>query len=195
MTETINILIIAVLVVTFFAVARLYFVLGNVRQTLNNLETTRAEVSSTLQRLENVAQTTQKVLEEEVAPTLHVARETLVNVEITTRALAETTLAIRRLTGKAEGVANAQHLLKVGGPLLQQVAKRSVGVVAGLFSGIGTGVRAVLGRRKPPPPVTQTDAVEAVVEQKVLPAPDEGKELIPSPRKQSKPATAGGKKR
>jgi hypothetical protein len=193
-TQAIQILIIAVLIVTFFAVGRLYFVLGNVRQTLANLETTRTEISSTLKRLETVAETTQKVLDEEVAPTLKVARETLVNVEITTRALAETTQAIRRLTGKAEGVANAQQLLKVGGPILKQVAQRSAGVFGGFFSGIGAGVRAILGRRKPvrEPP---TETAEAVVEQRALPAPEAENKELPSTRGRSKTIASGSKKR
>ena len=193
MNLTIQILIIAVLVVTFFAVARLYFVLGNVRNTLENLETTRTEISGTLKRLETVAQSTQKVLDEEVAPTLKVARETLVHVEITTRALADTTQAIRRLTGKAESVVNAQQLIKAGAPLLQQVAQRSAGMLSGFLSGIGTGVRVALAKRKASRSVAPPETSEAVVDAKALPAPEAGKAL--TKKTLSKPAAAGGKKR
>jgi len=197
-TLAIQILIIFVLIATLFAVLRLYFVLGNVRQTLKNLETTRTEISSTLQRLESVAQTTQRVLDEEVAPTLRVARDTLVNVEVTTRALAETTQAIRRLTGKAEGVVQAQQLIKVGGPLLQQVAKRSMGVVGSLFAGIGAGMRSMLARRKQAPqpaPPEPEERDEIIVQPKSLPASDGGKALKATPKAQPKSVAAGGKKR
>ena len=175
MSEVIQILIIAVLIVSFFAVGRLYFVLGSVRQTLVNLEVTRAEISSTVGRLDTAVHTAQTLLDEEVAPTLRVAREALVNVEIITRALAETTLAVRRLTGKAEGVVNAKQLVKLGGPLLQQLAKRSAHVVSGIFGGIGSAVRGVLGRRKQAK--SQESANEQVADgtQKALPAPARSK--------------------
>jgi hypothetical protein len=148
-TVIIQYLLILLLICAILAVLRLYFVLGNVRQTLNNLEQTRTEVSGTLQRLEAAAATTEQVMREEVAPTLRVARETLVHVEVATRALADTTLVVRRLTGRADSVVSAGRLLSAGAPIAQFVASKSAGMVGSLLSGFGSGLRSLFIRHRP----------------------------------------------
>lgn len=121
MTLTIQTLVIILLCLSIVAVIRLWSVLGSVRITLANLEETRQEADKTLQRLSEVAASTDKVMREEVAPTLQMTRATLENVEVTTRALAQTTQTIRRLTGHAEQVTTAQRLLALGGVVAQNV--------------------------------------------------------------------------
>jgi hypothetical protein len=151
LTLDIHILLDILLVVGIVAVIRLYVILGQVRQTLTNLEATRTEISSTLKRLETVAQSTEEVLRAEVTPTLQITRATLANLEITTRALAETTLAVRGLTGRAEQAVNAQRLITAAIPIARMMTARGGGIASGLFAGIGSGIKAMLSRKKRPP--------------------------------------------
>ncbi|MCW3096011.1 MAG: hypothetical protein JWL77_1629 [Chthonomonadaceae bacterium] len=148
MTLDIHILLFLLLLGGIFAVVRLYVVLGQVRQSLNNLEETRTEISGTLQRLESVAKSTEEVLRTEVTPTLQVTRATLANLEVTTRALAETTLAVRGLTGRAEQAVNAGRLLTAALPIARMMTSRGGGIASGLLAGIGTGIKAILGKKK-----------------------------------------------
>ena len=119
MNQTIQILVVILLSCSIITVIRLWSVLGSARTTLENLETTRREADNTLQRLSEVAISTDRVMREEVAPTLQQTRATLENVEATTRALAQTSQAIGRLTGHAETLSNAQRLLSLGGNMMQ----------------------------------------------------------------------------
>lgn len=121
MTLTIQILIIILLGISIVAVIRLWSVLGSVRVTLANLEETRLEADKTLKSLAEVALSTDKVMREEVAPTLQRTRATLEHVEVTTRALAQTTQTISRLTGRAESLTTAQRLLSLGGTVAQSM--------------------------------------------------------------------------
>lgn len=121
MAQTIQILVIILLCSSIVAVIRLWSVLGCARITLANLEETRLEANETLKRLAEVSASTDKIMREEVAPTLQRTRATLENVEVTTRALAQTTQSIRRLTGRAESVTTAQKLLALGGTVAQNV--------------------------------------------------------------------------
>ena len=141
MTLLIQILLVVLLIAGIFAVLRLYFVLGDVRNTLSHVETTRKEIDSSLQRLE-------ALLRDELAPTLRVARETLTNVEVTTRALAETTLFVRRISGTVEGLFGAARLLKGGADTGTAGAKKPGGIVGGLMAGIRMGVSAALARKQ-----------------------------------------------
>jgi len=120
-TQTIQILIILLLGISIVAVIRLWSVLGSVRVTLANLEETRQEADKTLKSLAEVALSTDKVMREEVAPTLQRTRATLEHVEVTTRALAQTTQTISRLTGRAESLTTAQRLISLGGTVAQSV--------------------------------------------------------------------------
>ena len=153
-------LLVALIVVGIVAVLRLWSVLGSARVTLANLETTRLEVSETLKRMDTTLATTEQVMREEVAPTLRAARATLDNVEVTTRALAETTSALRRLTGKAESVTDTRRLLSAGGALFHLVTHRNGkpanaekpagnGLFSGLALGIGARVAGLLTRHRP----------------------------------------------
>ena len=151
MTLDIHILLALLLIVGIIALIRFYVLLGQVRQSLTNLEQTRAEVSGTMKRLESVAASTEEILRTEVTPTLQVTRATLANLEVTTRALADTTLAVRSLTGRAEQAVNAQRLLSAALPVARMMSARSGGIASGLIAGIGTGIKAILGRKKKRP--------------------------------------------
>lgn len=157
MTQAIQILIFILLSLSIVAVIRLWSVLGSVRVTLANLEETRQEADKTLQQLSEVAASTDRVMREEVAPTLQLTRATLENVEVTTRALAQTTQAVRRLTGHAESLTTAQRLLSLGGSVAQSVlgakankngadASHSVGF--GVAFAVASRLRGLFGRRK-----------------------------------------------
>jgi len=112
--SVIQVLVVILLCCSIVAVIRLWSVLGSVRITLENLETTRQEADRTLQRLTEVAISTDRVMREEVTPTLQQTRATLENVETTTRALAQTSQALGRLTGHAETLTTAQRLFSLG---------------------------------------------------------------------------------
>jgi hypothetical protein len=144
----IHILLDLLLVGGIFAVVRLYFVLGQVKQSLSNLEETRTEISGTLQHIEAVAKSTEEVLRTEVTPTLQITRATLTNLEVTTRALADTTLAVRKITGHAEQAVNVQRLLTGALPMARMMTERGGGVAAALIAGIGTGIKAILSKKK-----------------------------------------------
>lgn len=138
MAITIQILVVILLCCSIVAVIRLWSVLGSVRGTLENLEVTRQEADRTLQRLSEVAISTDRVMREEVAPTLQQTRATLENVEVTTRALAQTTQAIGRLTGHAENLSTAQRLLSLGGTVFQGLQNGKSGRGSGKGSKDGT---------------------------------------------------------
>ncbi len=121
LTLTIQILLMILLCVSIVAVIRLWSVLGSARVTLANLEATRQEADKTLRQLADVAASTEKVMREEVAPTLQMTRATLEDVHVTTRALAQTTRAVQRMTARAESLTSAQRLLALGGSIAQNV--------------------------------------------------------------------------
>ncbi len=178
MTFFIQILVVILLVLGIVAVIRLWSVLGSVRQTLANVEATR-------QRLDTTADTVDKLLREEVTPTLQVARATITNVEVTTRALAETTSALRRITGKAEAVTDARRLISAGSALAHLVARKPSGPAGkarigsgrsllGLAAGLGAKFVGLLTRtkqtappaRRLPPPSSDTGSLPALPEEK-----------------------------
>lgn len=138
MTLATQILILILLTSAIGAVVRLFFVLGDVHRLLGKVEATRREVDSTLQRLEAVAQVTERTLRDEVAPALHVVRRTLENVETATRALADTTAAARNIAGQTERLLDSQKLvLTAGGAIARWAAHRSAGALSGLLSALG----------------------------------------------------------
>ena len=156
MDITIKVLLIVLILAATGAAIKLFLILGDVKRLLGSVETTlnttQAEVTETLKRLETVAQSTDKILREEVGPTLRVARETLTNVEVTTRAVADTTLIARRLAGKADNLVDSQRLLAAGGTVAQAIAQKSgkaaIGLLAGIGAGVGTSLRYLWSRHK-----------------------------------------------
>jgi hypothetical protein len=135
--------LLVVLIAAGIAVAvRLFLVLGDVHRTIKGVEETRQEVNATLKRVEVVVQTTDQVMREEIAPTLRVTRETLVHVENVTRALAETTQFVRRITGKAAPYAEAAPLIAtVGKPVAELIVKQGSRLLTGFLTGLGNGLR------------------------------------------------------
>jgi hypothetical protein len=149
----IQILLVILLLAGIFATLRLWSVLGSARVTLTNLETTRQEATETLKRLDATVATADQLLREEVAPTLQVARATLANVEVTTRALAETTTSLRRITGRAEAATDAKRLFTAGSALALAAARRKQGEPTkrsggGLLGALGAGLVGLLTRHK-----------------------------------------------
>lgn len=147
-------LIVVLLLVGIVALIRLWSVLGSARVTLEGLEATRLEAAETLQRMDATLKTTDQLLREEVAPTLQAARATLGNVEMATRALAETTGALRRLTGKAENVSDTGRLISAGTALVQRASQRNGkpsntgNLLSGIALGVGVRLANLLARRR-----------------------------------------------
>ena len=128
---------------------RLFYILGDVHNTIKGVDETRLEISATLKRVEAIVQTTDQVLREEITPTLRITRETLVHVESVTRALAETTQIIRRITGRAAPFAEAAPLVSaVATPVVEMVARQGGKLIAGFVHGL----RGLFRRKKRPEP-------------------------------------------
>jgi hypothetical protein len=192
LTWDIHVLLVLLLIIGIVAVIRLYSVLGQLRQSLTNLEETRTEISGTLKHLDAVAQSTEEVLRTEITPTLQITRATLANLEVTTRALAETTLAVRGFTGRAEQAVNAQRLLSAAVPIARMMTARGGGIAAGLVAGIGSGIKAILGRKKRSAdaipelePTPQRAVISSEAPANPILPPDAGSDRRRSSRKQS----------
>lgn len=160
-------LLVILLVVSIFAVIRLWSVLGSARVALANLETTRQEAMQTVKRLDETVATADKLLREEVGPTLQAARATLTHVEATTRTLAEATASLRRITGRAEAITDAKRLITAGAALAAGTAQRKPGQSAkrsgSLLSLIGASIVGLLSRSKKAgdnSPKTNAEAVQ-----------------------------------
>jgi uncharacterized protein YoxC len=212
LTLILQIATLALVGVGIAAVIYLIIVLVKLRRVLTQaetmLETTRKDVdatlveaSRTLQRLEAVAQSTEQVMREEVAPTLRVARETLTNIEVTTRAVADTTLAARRIAERADTLVDTQRLLSVGGAAAHLVLQKSAGVMgsllSGVASGVGSGVRALLASRRntAPPKAGAERALKNGGTRRALPDAPAKNELITEPEAASQPVGTGARKR
>lgn len=147
MSEAIQILLIVLLVVTIGAVVKLFFVLNNVQQML---ETTRKDVDVTLQKANTIIATTDTLLREEITPTIRVARETLAHVEVTTRAISDTTVTLRQLTQRADQLVDSRRLASAGSLIAGAVAKKAAGAAGGLLShaasGLMGGIRSLFTR-------------------------------------------------
>ena len=142
--STIELLEALILIAGILTLGRLFMLAGDVKKTLENLEETRRDVSSTLKRIETIADTTEKVITEELVPTLRTARETLAHIEVASHAIADTTTAARNLAASLE---NAQKLFTLGGPIAQALFKKVGSGAGGFLTGITTGIRTVLARR------------------------------------------------
>ncbi len=131
MGQVINALIIVLLLVSIVAVLRLLQVMKRLETTL---DTTQKDVNKTLEQLNGVAASTQKLMNDELAPTLQVARQTMENVQVTTRALADVTQSAQRVTQKVEGMMETTRLIS-----------SSAGIAKGIFGGL----RALITGSKP----------------------------------------------
>lgn len=144
----INILLVGLLCVSIFAVIRLISVLNDVNKMLalasNEVTTAHKEVATTLERVDTVLTTAETLLREEVTPTLQVARTTLDNVEVTTRALAETTVLTRQVMQRVDGMVDAGKLAQVGGAVAQFALKKGAGAASGLLSSVASGMGGAL---------------------------------------------------
>lgn len=142
MDEAIKVLLIILLLVTIVAVVKLIQLLRKVETTL---DTTKLEINSTLSELNRVTSSTKELMEEELTPTLQVARQTLENVQVTTKVLADVTQSAQRVTQKVESMLDTTRLVASGASL----AKSVLGNVQSLF-----GRRS---RAKTPPPPTPVE--------------------------------------
>ncbi len=213
MTLTLQLATLGLIGVGIAAVIYLIVVLVKLRRVLvqaeTMLETTRKDVDAalldagrTLQRLEAVAQSTEQVMREEVAPTLRVARETLANVEVTTRAIADTTLVARRIAERADTLVDTQRLLSAGGAaahlVLQKSASAAGSLLSGVASGIGGGVRALLTRRKsalPSASPSEPPRLKSGKPRRALPDAPPTNELITKKEVKPQPVGASARKR
>ena len=106
----------------------------------------RREIEATLGRVDTVLNSAEALLRDEVAPTLKIARQTLQNVEVTTRALADTTIAARSVVNRLERTTSSSKLVQVGGIATTLLIKKGSCAAANLFKNAALGVgHAILG--------------------------------------------------
>jgi uncharacterized protein YoxC len=188
---------IAAVIYLLIVLVKLRRVLVRVEATLEtarkDVDATLAEANRALQRLEAVAASTEQVMREEVAPTLRVARETLTDIEVTTRAVADTTLVARRIAERADTLVDTQRLLAIGGTVTQFVLRKSASAAGGLLSGVGGGLRSLLSRRSAPK--TTVRPVKSPASRPELPDSPPTNELITEPESAPQPVGAGRRKR
>lgn len=141
MNLTIQILLIILLAVGIIAVLRLYFVLGDVRQTLMGVDETRKELNTTVQRLNTL-------VSEEITPTLQSARATLDNLESTTRTLSQATQVLRAFGGSPDSRSGAQGSNPLVQFVTQQGTKLAIGLITTAGAGVISGLRGLFGRKK-----------------------------------------------
>lgn len=151
MDEAIKVLLIVLLLVTIVAVVKLIQLLRKVETTL---DTTKHDINSTLVELNGVTSSTKKLMEEELAPTLQVARQTLENVQVTTRVLADVTQSAQRVTQKVESMVDTTRLVASGASL----AKSVLGNVQSLF-----GRKSRAKASTPPAPVEESSETKKPV--------------------------------
>jgi uncharacterized protein YoxC len=147
----IPILLAVLILVIIAAIARLFTVLGTVNRTLEttraDVDRTIAEVNRVMAHVETIADSTEKLIQGEVTSTLKVTHATLANIEIMTRAAADATVTVRRLTGKAEDVAVGSGLITAGTLAIKLLGGKRGAMAGSLLSGVSWGVRRLLGRR------------------------------------------------
>lgn len=150
--ETVQLILSALLVVNLLVIGLgLSFALRKVGQLTDQvgdfLKKMQEEVAATLQethtaleRVETLAQSTDKLVREEIGPTLAVTRATLSHVEATTRAINEGAQGVRAIVGRVEAVSNPTNIAALTG----QVLKSSGGKIGLLAAGLTAGFRALL---------------------------------------------------
>jgi uncharacterized protein YoxC len=161
MPEYVSILLAVLLVALTGVAVKVFLVLGDVQKTLQKVDETRAEVTGVVKQLEEVVTSTNKLLKEELAPTIQVARETLANVEVMTHALADTTTAARRVAQRAESLVSSPQLLALGSTVGQFVVKNAGKAAVSALKGVGNSVMSLFGRRKPATPPVEVIVASA----------------------------------
>jgi uncharacterized protein YoxC len=148
-------------------VIKLFQILNEAQRTVQEY---RPRLETIVTRLEAVAASTQKLMDEELGPTLHAARETLVHVQKTTQALAETVQTAKHVVQKANTVMDVGRLATAGGAVAKFVMRQAGGAASGLMTGISAGFRAVAGRKQATPKRSEaSEPPEDGTERRVLP--------------------------
>lgn len=111
---------------------------GLLGRTQEEITTTLRKVQATLDRVENLAQSSDQLLREDVTSTLDVARSTLTEVKMATRGVSDTVGGVQRVV---------KGLVAMSGPgALAVVTQRLIrkGNKLGLLAfGVGTGLRVL----------------------------------------------------
>ncbi len=148
MNPTLQVLICLLIVALIAISVKLFMVLTDLQKTITS---TQRDIDKTITRVDTILDSAEVLLRDELTPTIKVARETLMNVEITTRAIADTTVAARQIVARLEGVIEPKHLATAGTAVATFIAKKTAGaasgMLSGLFSGISAGVKMVMHRR------------------------------------------------
>ncbi|HEV2473716.1 MAG TPA: hypothetical protein VGS41_13660 [Chthonomonadales bacterium] len=177
-----DLLIIALLISATAVVWKLYQVLGAVQKSLAGVEETRSRIDKTVDRLNSITGDTEKLLTQEIVPLLQTSRETITNLEIATRAVADTTILVRRITGTLDSTVNPERVSAAGKSLVAFAAKQSARAAQSLLSGLSTSLGAAAGallarrkraaERKPAARIApaQDSAADKKVEEQAVPA-------------------------
>jgi len=145
----------ALLVVNLVALTvPLALTFGHIRRVASQMDTTmralQEETTATLQetsdalaRVEKLSASLDKVVREEVAPTLQLTRATLEHVEGATRNVSEGLAGVRRIVGTVETVSTPAGLMAATGKMVQTPGGR-LGLLA---VALGTGLKVAAAQR------------------------------------------------
>ena len=115
--------------------ARLVLLMNEVSASLKGIqakvELTRGEVDKTLIQVQAVTATADKMMKEEVSPTIHALRTAVEDIHTTTHAVAETAVAARNVVVKIEEITKS-GAASIGGLLGQFALKRGAGIMTSI---------------------------------------------------------------
>lgn len=116
------------------------------RHMQEEMTATLDETHSTLQQVEKLTQTTDKLVREEVGPTLSTTRAMLTNVENTTRSLRDSAKAVSTVLSRVEKVSNPILIARA----TRQAWKATSEKLSLLATGVSAGFRALLSDQSRP---------------------------------------------
>jgi hypothetical protein len=134
---TVWVLLAVLIVAGIVAVLKLIKVLNDASLAL---ESTRRDLDKTMQRVDGVITSVQTVLNEELTPTLRVARHTIEHLEVTTKAASEATEAARRAALQIESMMQSSKLATAGGALAKMALQKSGTTASHLLSNAASGL-------------------------------------------------------
>ena len=169
-----------ILIIILIALAmQIITLIKNANATVSSLNVTKTELDTTINKV-NI------MLEAEVTPTLRVLRQTIANLETTTKAVADTTAVARSFAERAAPYANKIPVATRAVATANPIASLGMKIASTLLTAVGTKVLTGLGdalsRKKTPasrPNGSSNPAPNGRRNYPALPPGRTGDELVP----------------
>src|SRR5438876_75918 len=118
--QTIELILIGLIAVTLCVLAgAVAFALTKIGQLSTRMESTLAEVKTTLNRVEKLAASTESLVDHEIVPTLQVTRATIGHLEVTTRTIRSGVEGVAKIVAVVDTIAHPKNLANVTSGLLR----------------------------------------------------------------------------